>query len=160
MAGISDNRRRLSEYSSKMAEGDYDAVYDYWSDDFFSHVTERVNPAAVGTDVRGEEREFWEQGKHAFADFKFSVNLVLESGDIRRVGDNDSIKVDVRVVCATHRNLIDMVEQGEFREERRYGVLQSSGADVASQLETLEGMLDRGTLTQEEFDAQKRKLLG
>ena len=82
MAGISDNLRSLGEYSSKMAEGDYDAVYDYWSDDFFSHVTERVNPAAVGTDVRGEERKFWEQGKQAFADFKFSVNLVLESGDI------------------------------------------------------------------------------
>jgi uncharacterized membrane protein YdbT with pleckstrin-like domain len=51
-------------------------------------------------------------------------------------------------------------KQGELREERRYGGLQSSPADVASQLETLEGMLDRGTLTQEEFDAQKRKLLG
>ena len=32
--------------------------------------------------------------------------------------------------------------------------------DVAQQLERLEGMLQRGTLTQEEFDAQKRKLLG
>jgi hypothetical protein len=40
--GISHNLRSLSEYSNKMAEGDYDAVYDYWSDDFFSHVTERV----------------------------------------------------------------------------------------------------------------------
>jgi len=29
-----------------------------------------------------------------------------------------------------------------------------------TQLEKLEGMLDRGTLTQEEFDAQKRRLLG
>jgi DNA-binding NtrC family response regulator len=47
---------------------------------------------------------------------------VLESGDIRRVGDNDSIKVDVRVVCATHRNLIDMVEQGEFREDLMYRI--------------------------------------
>jgi uncharacterized membrane protein YdbT with pleckstrin-like domain len=33
-------------------------------------------------------------------------------------------------------------------------------ADVAAQLEKLEGMLQRGTLTQEEFDAQKKKLLG
>jgi len=32
--------------------------------------------------------------------------------------------------------------------------------DVVTQLEKLEGMLDRGTLTQEEFDAQKRRLLG
>jgi hypothetical protein len=34
-----------------------------------------------------------------------------------------------------------------------------AGGDVAGQLEKLEGMLQRGTLTQEEFDAQKRRLL-
>jgi two-component system NtrC family response regulator len=42
---------------------------------------------------------------------------VLESGDIRRVGDNASFVVDVRVLCATHRNLEQMVEAGEFRED-------------------------------------------
>jgi two-component system NtrC family response regulator len=42
---------------------------------------------------------------------------VLESGEIRRVGDNESRHVDVRVVCATHRNLEEMVDQGEFRED-------------------------------------------
>ena len=35
-----------------------------------------------------------------------------------------------------------------------------SSSDVASQLEKLEGMLERGTLSREEFDAQKAKLLG
>ena len=42
---------------------------------------------------------------------------VLESGEIRRVGDNQTFHVDVRVVCATHRNLEDMVQSGEFRED-------------------------------------------
>ena len=32
--------------------------------------------------------------------------------------------------------------------------------DVASQLEKLEGLLERGTITQEEFDDQKRRILG
>ena len=36
----------------------------------------------------------------------------------------------------------------------------SDTGDVASQLEKLEGMLQRGTLTPSEFEAQKRKLLG
>src|SRR5687767_9087991 len=36
----------------------------------------------------------------------------LESGEIRRVGDNASFTVDVRVVCATHRNLEEMVHEG------------------------------------------------
>jgi DNA-binding NtrC family response regulator len=42
---------------------------------------------------------------------------VLESGEVRRVGENDAFHVDVRVVCATNRNLLEMVEQGEFRED-------------------------------------------
>lgn len=52
--------------------------------------------------------------------------------------------------------------QGELREQRRFGSAPSQGAvsDVATQLEKLEGMLERGTLSQEEFDDQKRKLLG
>jgi DNA-binding NtrC family response regulator len=41
----------------------------------------------------------------------------LESGEIRRVGDNHPITVDVRVVCATHRVLEEMVVAGSFRED-------------------------------------------
>jgi two-component system NtrC family response regulator len=47
---------------------------------------------------------------------------VLESGEIRRVGDNESLRVDVRVVCATHRNLEQMVEEGQFREDLMYRI--------------------------------------
>jgi two-component system NtrC family response regulator len=47
---------------------------------------------------------------------------VLESGEIRRVGDNESFKVDVRIVCATHRMLPQMVESGEFREDLMYRI--------------------------------------
>ncbi len=47
---------------------------------------------------------------------------VLESGEIRRIGDNESLKVDVRVVCATHRKLADMVEEGAFREDLMYRI--------------------------------------
>ena len=46
----------------------------------------------------------------------------LESGEIRRVGENDSFTCDVRVVCATHRRLEEMVEKGEFREDLWYRV--------------------------------------
>lgn len=47
---------------------------------------------------------------------------VLESGEIRRVGDNEPFKVDVRVVCATHRDLERMVEEGEFREDLMFRI--------------------------------------
>jgi len=47
---------------------------------------------------------------------------VLESGDVRRVGDNEAFKVDVRVVCATHRDLEAMVEAGSFREDLMFRI--------------------------------------
>ncbi len=47
---------------------------------------------------------------------------VLESGEIRRVGDNESFRVDVRVICATHRNLQEMVENGDFREDLMFRI--------------------------------------
>jgi two-component system NtrC family response regulator len=47
---------------------------------------------------------------------------VLESGDIRRVGDNQTLHVDVRVICATHRDLDNMVETGTFREDLMFRI--------------------------------------
>jgi DNA-binding NtrC family response regulator len=41
----------------------------------------------------------------------------LESGEIRRVGENDPFRVDVRVLCATNRNLREMIEADQFRED-------------------------------------------
>ncbi len=41
----------------------------------------------------------------------------LESGEIRRVGDNEPIRLDARVICATNRDLRAMVQQDEFRED-------------------------------------------
>jgi DNA-binding NtrC family response regulator len=41
----------------------------------------------------------------------------LESGEIRRVGENEPFRVDVRVICATNRSLADMVEKEEFRQD-------------------------------------------
>jgi len=44
----------------------------------------------------------------------------MESGQFRRVGGTVTLKAAVRVVCATHRNLIEMVKKGQFREDLFY----------------------------------------
>ena len=42
------------------------------------------------------------------------LRRVLQEGEIRRVGENELRKVDVRVICATNKNLSQVVEKGEF----------------------------------------------
>ena len=45
---------------------------------------------------------------------------VLETQSFRRVGGQKEIRVDVRFVSATHRDLPRMVQQGQFREDLYY----------------------------------------
>ena len=45
------------------------------------------------------------------------VLRVLQSGELMRVGGERPIKIDVRVLAATHRNLKEQVQTGEFRED-------------------------------------------
>jgi two-component system response regulator AtoC len=47
---------------------------------------------------------------------------VLESKSFERVGGNKTIQVDVRVLTATHRDLKQKVENGEFREDLYYRI--------------------------------------
>ncbi|OVZ58290.1 propionate catabolism operon regulatory protein PrpR [Pigmentiphaga sp. NML080357] len=44
----------------------------------------------------------------------------LQEKEITRVGSVDTIPVDVRIVAATHRNLLSMVRAGDFREDLYY----------------------------------------
>jgi predicted ester cyclase len=76
------NLEILGKYSARMAAGDYDAVYEFFAPEFHSHVTPRVNPAAVGTDIRAREHEFWESARRAFPDMDFSVDLLREIDDL------------------------------------------------------------------------------
>lgn len=46
----------------------------------------------------------------------------IQSGRIVRVGSNTPVETDIRLICATNRNLFGMVAQGEFREDLLYRI--------------------------------------
>ena len=51
------------------------------------------------------------------ADLQTKLLRVLENSVISKVGSNSEIKLDVRIVCATHKNLTEMVAGNRFRED-------------------------------------------
>jgi transcriptional regulator with PAS, ATPase and Fis domain len=44
----------------------------------------------------------------------------LQDGEVTRIGSNKPIKVDVRIIAATNRNLEEHVKEGKFREDLYY----------------------------------------
>lgn len=95
----------------------------------------------------------------------------LQEKEITRVGDNARIKIDCRIIVATHRNLKEEIAKGRFREDlyyRLFGLpielppLRERGKDVILLAEAFirrfceENAMPRRTLTP---DAEK-KLLG
>ena len=48
---------------------------------------------------------------------------VLQEREIIRVGGNETVKLDIRLIVATHRNLADEVKKGNFREDLYYRII-------------------------------------
>jgi transcriptional regulator with PAS, ATPase and Fis domain len=46
----------------------------------------------------------------------------LQEKNIQRIGGNELIPIDVRIICATNKNLEDMISKGEFREDLYYRI--------------------------------------
>jgi len=45
---------------------------------------------------------------------------LLQNREIKRVGGNNTIHLDIRIICATHRDLLEMVQKRTFREDLWY----------------------------------------
>lgn len=80
-------------------------------------------------------------------------DLMIESGAEQGQQNFTDVRNPDKVTNVLHRQM-------DENENRAAGAQAAAATDPAGQLEKLEGMLQRGTLTPEEFEAQKRKLLG
>ncbi|MEJ5342219.1 MAG: sigma-54 dependent transcriptional regulator [Thermogutta sp.] len=69
---------------------------------------------------------------------------VLENGEITRVGSNDPIKVNVRVLSATNQNLEALVEEGRFRRDlyHRLNVVSIRLPSLAERAEDIPILID------------------
>jgi DNA-binding NtrC family response regulator len=81
---------------------------------------------------------------------------VLEEREFRRVGGEESIRVDVRVVAATNRDLRDQVELGEFRRDlyHRLNVLRIELPALRERRPDIPRLIDRFI---REFSAQHER---
>ena len=52
--------------------------------------------------------------------FQAKLLRFIESGELQRVGENETIKVDVRLIAATHRSLAQLSAEGGFRADLYY----------------------------------------
>ena len=86
--------------------------------------------AFTGADRRREGRFLQADGGTLFLDeigemplsLQAKLLRALQQGEVQRVGSDSPITVDVRVIAATNRNLQQMVNDGEFREDLLYRI--------------------------------------
>jgi DNA-binding NtrC family response regulator len=53
-------------------------------------------------------------------DAQVKLLRAIQEGEIDPVGGRKTVKVNIRVISATHRNLLDLVKEGRFREDLYY----------------------------------------
>ena len=92
---------------------------------------------------------------------------IIGAGDleIESAGQNPARFTDIRKPSIVQAEIYRQSEANENRKFDRVGAnleggLSGGGLSVAEQLEKLEGLRDRGSITEEQYEAQKAQLLG
>ena len=116
-----------SRYKETMVSVDMGAITEsLFESELFGHVKGSF------TDAHADRTGKFEAANHSSLFLDEIVNLpyhlqaklltAIQQRSIVRVGSNEPVPVDIRLICATNRNLQGMVDKGEFREDLLYRI--------------------------------------
>ena len=92
--------------------------------EFFGHVKGAFTGASAHRDGRFLRADggtiFLDEIGELPLDVQAKLLRVLQEGEVEPVGGSEPIRVDVRIIAATNRNLADAVARGQFREDLYY----------------------------------------
>ncbi len=98
--------------------------HDLIESELFGHEKGAFTGATTMRQGRFEQADGGTLFLDEIGDMPFSTQTrllrVLANGEFYRVGGQQPVKVDVRIIAATHQNLEHLVEQGRFREDLFY----------------------------------------
>ncbi len=93
-------------------------------DELFGHVkgsfTGAINDKQGKFEVADGGTIFLDEISTMSPNLQVKLLRVLQEREVTRIGSNKIVKVDVRIISASNRNLKEMVEKGEFREDLYY----------------------------------------
>ncbi len=113
-----NSRRRKQRLVALNCAGLSESILE---DELFGHVRGAFTGATTDREGRFEHADggtlFMDEIGDMPGAMQAKLLRVLENGEVVRVGSNDPIQVDVRVISATNRKLDEMVAEKQFRED-------------------------------------------
>lgn len=92
--------------------------------ELFGHEKGAFTGAVAGRHGRFEDANggtlFLDEISETSIEFQAKLLRVLQDGEMQRVGGNKNIRVDVRLIASTNRDLEEAVKEGRFREDLLY----------------------------------------
>lgn len=112
------SRRRKNRLVALNCAGLSESILE---DELFGHVKGAFTGAGTDREGRFEHADrgtlFMDEIGDMPAAMQAKLLRVLENGEVVRLGSNEPVKVDVRLISATNRNLDEMVAEKQFRED-------------------------------------------